>query len=80
MALKSKKLAAKKPPAKKAPAKKAAARSASTRFPVAKSAGPVRMAMSVPKSNYCPDHGRLLRADRTCPVKDCQYHDMPVPS
>ncbi|MDY7228291.1 hypothetical protein [Hyalangium rubrum] len=56
----------KKAPAKKAPAKKA-------------SAEPVRLAMSKPKSNYCPDDGRLLRADRTCPVTDCQYHDTPVP-
>jgi hypothetical protein len=32
-----------------------------------------------PKSNYCVDHGRLLRADRSCPVSTCRFHDKPMP-
>lgn len=75
MATKAKKTA-RKSTQKKAPAKKASAKKA----PVQKaSAAPVRLAMSKPKSNYCPDDGRLLRADRTCPITDCQYHETPVP-
>ena len=72
--------AAKKPAAKKPAATKSAARKASTEL---------RLAMSIqqestsqppkPKSNFCEDHGRLLRADRTCPVSTCRFHSKPMP-
>lgn len=31
-----------------------------------------------PSTNYCPIHGRLLRANGTCPLKKCAYHTKPV--
>jgi hypothetical protein len=78
--------------AKKSAAKKStAARKPASRKPASKSAG-VSLAMSIrservaepkpkpkPKSNYCVDHGRLLRADRSCPVSTCRFHDKPMP-
>ena len=75
---------------KKSAAKKSAAKkSTASRKPASKSAGGP-LAMSIrserpaepkpkPKSNYCVDHGRLLRADRTCPVSTCRFHDKPMP-
>jgi hypothetical protein len=73
---KAKKPGAKKPAAKKPAAKKLMSQKAS-------SGG--RLAMSVvpeppkPKSNFCEDHGRLLRANRTCPVSTCRFHTKPMP-
>jgi hypothetical protein len=70
---------------------KSAKKSTASRKPASKSAG-VPLAMSIrservaepkpkpkPKSNYCVDHGRLLRADRSCPVSTCRFHDKPMP-
>ena len=74
---------AKKPGGKKPAGKKPAGKKPSTR----RGSAVARMAMSVapepapqkPKSNFCEDHGRLLRSDRTCPISTCRYHTQPMP-
>jgi hypothetical protein len=68
----------------KRPANKSPSRPVSKSAPDSSSPGaragmgtkPVRSTAS--QSNYCPDHGRLLRSDRTCPVSSCKHHDAPA--
>jgi hypothetical protein len=77
----------------KQPAKKAAAKKPVAKKPTAKQDAPSQrtgggVAMSVPTqndtppkppSNFCDIHGRLLRANRTCPVTGCRHHTKPMP-
>ncbi|HEX8705996.1 MAG TPA: hypothetical protein VF815_44585 [Myxococcaceae bacterium] len=83
----AKKPAAKKPASRKPASKKPASKKSASRNLFAEG----RLAMSTvlkpdssqqkqkPKSNYCEDHGRLLRPDRTCPISTCRYHTQPMP-
>ena len=88
MATKAKKSAAKKPIAKKPVAKKPVAKKPAAKKSVASRSAGGRLAMSFrnestappkPKSNFCEDHDRLLRADRTCPISTCRFHKEPMP-
>jgi hypothetical protein len=47
--------------------------------PAASKPAATKSASTKPKSNFCEDHGRLLRADRTCPVSTCRFHAQPMP-
>jgi hypothetical protein len=67
---------AKKSATRKSAASKPAARKSSVGGPPAQSVVPEP---PKPKSNFCEDHGRLLRADRTCPVSTCRFHTKPMP-
>jgi hypothetical protein len=90
----AKKSAARKSTPRKSPPTKAAAKKPAAKKPTVQKAAPPRatggrLAMSVsqesstkptkPKSNFCVDHGRLLRADRTCPVSTCRFHTRAMP-
>jgi hypothetical protein len=77
MATKAKK-AARKSPSKPAASKPAASKPAASKPGAATGTKPVRNAAT--QSNFCPEHGRLLRSDRTCPVSSCRFHDTPVTS
>jgi len=88
MATKAKKSAAKKPAAKKPAARKPTARKPVAKKPGASRSAGGRLAMSLgnestvppkPRSNFCEDHDRLLRADRTCPISTCRFHKTPMP-
>ncbi len=70
-------MATKKTSSKKAPARKSARPRRAAKVVVATAS--VRVSMTVTRSNYCEDHGVLLRADRTCPISDCRFHETPMP-
>jgi hypothetical protein len=84
----SQKPAARKSTARKPATKKSTAGALATKQPSSSRKGGMPLALAFraerspatkPKSNFCIDHGRLLRADRTCPVSTCRFNTKPMP-